>query len=74
MKVGDLVTWEGPQNDVFGDPDTEDYGVVLQISKTGHHTLSARVLFTDGLAAWHDTHHLKIIKDSPENSIILKNL
>ena len=46
MKVGDLVRWESVMNDV--EEIREHYGVVMAFSRTGHETLSANVLFTDG--------------------------
>ena len=40
------------------------YGVILQMSKTGHKTESAQVLFTDGEVAWFDTQRLEVVSAS----------
>ena len=60
MKVGDLVKWESVLNDSM-DYHTEEYGVILKMSKTGHKTKSAQVLFTDGETAWFDTQFLEVV-------------
>ncbi|MEL0098245.1 MAG: hypothetical protein VW907_01665 [Opitutae bacterium] len=63
MKVGDLVKWESVQNDAMDRID-EDYGVIVKMSKTGHTTKSAQVLFTDGQLSWFDTKVLRVISES----------
>ena len=63
MKVGDLVRWESVLNDSM-DYYTEEYGLVLQLSKTGHKTKSAQVLFNDGETAWFDTQRLVVVSES----------
>ena len=63
LKVGDLVKWESVLNDSM-DYYTEEYGLVLQLSKTGHKTKSAQVLFNDGETAWFDTQRLVVISES----------
>lgn len=63
MKVGDLVKWESVLNDSM-DYHTEEYGVVLKMSKTGHKTKSAQILFTDGETAWFDTQLLEVVSAS----------
>ena len=60
MKVGDLVKWENVLNDSM-DHYRTDYGVVIKMSKTGHKTLSAQVLFIDGEVAWFDTQQLIVV-------------
>ena len=51
MKVGDLVKFESVLNDSM-DHHTVEHGLVMQLSKTGHDTLSAQVLFNDGDTWW----------------------
>jgi len=63
MKVGDLVKWESVLNDSM-DYYTKEYGVILKMSKTGHKTKSAQVLFTDGDTAWFDTQKLVVVSAS----------
>ena len=63
MKVGDLVSWESVLNDSM-DYHTKSYGLVLQISKTGHKTKSAQVLFSDGETVWFDTQVLEVVSAS----------
>ncbi len=60
MKVGDLVKWENVLNDSM-DHYRIDYGVVIKMSKTGHTTNSAQVLFNDGELAWFDTQQLIVV-------------
>ena len=63
VKVGDLVKWESVLNDSM-DYYTEEYGLVLQLSKTGHKTKSAQILFNDGETAWFDTQRLVVVSAS----------
>ena len=63
MKVGDLVSWESVLNDSM-DHYTKSYGIVLQISRTGHKTKSAQVLFSDGEMVWFDTQVLEVVSAS----------
>ena len=60
MKVGDLVKWENVLNDSM-DHYRVDYGVIIKMSKTGHSTHSAQVLFNDGELAWFDTPQLIVV-------------
>ena len=46
MKVGDLVKWMNVLNDDM-DRYREELGLVVKMSKTGHNTESAQVLFND---------------------------
>ena len=61
LKIGDLVRWESVMNDVA--EIREHYGVVVAFSRTGHETLSANVLFTDGETWWVDTDRLEVVND-----------
>ena len=65
MKVGDLVKFESAlEREVFeADPRTE-HGLVVQISKTGHDTTSAQVIFNDGELWWVDSGKLEVISES----------
>jgi len=61
IKIGDLVKWESVMNDVA--EVREHYGVVVAFSRTGHKTLSANVLFTDGETWWLDVDRLEIVNE-----------
>lgn len=63
MKVGDLVKFE---NELTDDMDhyAANYGLVIQLSKTGHDTTSAQVLFSDGEPWWVDSDKLVVINES----------
>lgn len=63
MKVGDLVKWESVLNDSM-DRHQEDHGLVIKMSRTGHKTESAQVLFTDGEWFWVDTQNLEVVSAS----------
>tara|TARA_E500000331_G_scaffold291111_1_gene287433 strand:- start:966 stop:1160 length:195 start_codon:yes stop_codon:yes gene_type:complete len=63
MKIGDLVKWENVMNDSM-DRYREDHGIVVKMSRTGHDTESAQVLFTDGELWWLDTQNLEIVNES----------
>lgn len=63
MKVGDLVKWENVLNDSM-DHHQQHHGIVVQMSRTGHDTESAQVLFTDGEIWWLDTQKLVVINES----------
>ena len=60
MKVGDLVKLESALNDSM-DHYSVEHGLVVQISKTGHDTLSAQVLFNDGETWWVDSGRLEVV-------------
>tara|TARA_R110001599_G_scaffold191359_1_gene386261 strand:- start:707 stop:904 length:198 start_codon:yes stop_codon:yes gene_type:complete len=62
MKVGDLVKWEGVSNDRSEQIET-DYGIVLQLSRTGHDTRSAKILFQDGKVEWMKTTSMEVISE-----------
>ena len=63
MKVGDLVKWVNVLNDDM-DRYREELGLVIKMSKTGHNTESAQVLFSDGETWWVDTQRLVVINES----------
>lgn len=63
MKVGDLVKWENALNDSM-DHYQQQHGIIVQMSRTGHDTLSAQVLFTDGDLWWMDTQKLVVVNES----------
>ena len=63
MKVGDLVKWVNVLNDDM-DRYREELGLVVKMSKTGHNTESAQVLFNDGETWWVDTQRLVVINES----------
>ncbi len=64
MKVGDMVRREIPQMlDESGQP-LVDHGVVIRLSRTGHHTLSAEVRWTDGNTSWTDGGELVVISET----------
>jgi len=62
MKVGDLVKCESVlEKEVFETDPYRHHGLVVQISKTGHDTTSAQVLFNDGETWWVDSGRLEIV-------------
>ena len=60
MKVGDLVNYEVPPEDSMGKHAAADR-LVVQMSRTGHTTESAQVLFQDGTLAWFDSQVLEVV-------------
>jgi len=63
MKVGDLVKWMNVLNDDM-DRYQEEHGLVIKMSRTGHDTESAQVLFNDGETWWLDTQNLVVVSES----------
>jgi len=63
MKIGDLVRWESVMNDDM-DVYEQHYGIVMQISRTGHKTRSAKILFNDGEVCWFDTQRLEVVSEA----------
>ena len=59
MKVGDLVYYDAPAHDDM-EAFSSAVGIVLKLSRTGHKTESAQVLFTRGEIAWFDTQVLRV--------------
>ena len=62
MKGGDLVKFESVLNDSM-DRYSAEYGLVMQLSKTGHDTISVQVLFGDGEPWWVDSGKLVVISE-----------
>ena len=62
MKVGDLVKWENVLNDSM-DHHREDHGIVIKMSRTGHDTESAQILFIDGETWWTDIQKLTVVSE-----------
>tara|TARA_R110002124_G_scaffold41529_1_gene128691 strand:- start:435 stop:623 length:189 start_codon:yes stop_codon:yes gene_type:complete len=60
VKVGDLVKWENVVLDSM-DHYQEEFGLVVKMSRTGHNTESAQVLFNDGETWWLDSNKLVVI-------------
>jgi hypothetical protein len=60
VKIGDLVIWESVLNDSM-DHYREDHGIVVKMSRTGHDTESAQILFADGELWWADTQKLRVV-------------
>ena len=63
MKVGDLIKYESVMNDSM-DKYSTAYGIIVQLSRTGHTTMSAQVLFNDGDLAWFDSHVLEVVSEA----------
>lgn len=62
MKVGDLVQLESVMNDHV-DVHLE-HGIVVKLSRTGHKTKSAQVLFADGTTGWYDSQMLEVVSEA----------
>ena len=60
MKVGDLVKYETTPEDSM-DRQMSAVGLVVKMSKTGHTTHSAQILFQDGTVAWFDSQVLEVV-------------
>ena len=63
MKVGDLVKYETIPEDSM-DRQMSAVGLVVQMSRTGHTTRSAQILFQDGTIAWFDSQSLEVVSES----------
>ncbi len=63
MKVGDLVKWTNVLNEI-SEGHREDHGIVIKMSRTGHDSESAQVLFTDGDLWWLDTQKLVVVNEA----------
>jgi len=63
VRVGDLVKYESALNDSM-DHYTVEYGLVIKMSKTGHDTTSAQVLFKNEDPCWMDTRRLVVVSES----------
>ena len=64
MKVGDLVKWDKSAVYSTVDHHREEHGLVVQMSRTGHDTESAQVLFSDGETWWLDTQKLVVVSEA----------
>ena len=65
MKVGDLVRFISVlEKEVFETDPPRNYGLVVQLSKTGHNTKSAQVMFNDGETWWVDSGRLEVVSES----------
>ena len=60
MKVGDLVKYETMPEDSM-ERHAYAVGLVVQMSRTGHTTHSAQILFQDGTIAWFDSQVLEVV-------------
>ena len=63
MKVGDLVKFESVLNDSM-DRYNAEHGLVIKMSRTGHDTESAQVLFNDGMTCWVGTQRLVVVNEA----------
>ena len=63
MKVGDLVKLESVLNDSM-DRYSALHGLVVQLSKTGHTSTSAQILFNDGECWWVDSERLVVVNEA----------
>ena len=64
MKPGDLVKFDSSfEYDVFETHPRIEHGLVVQISKTGHDTISAQVMFKDGELWWVDSGRLEVVSE-----------
>ena len=61
--MGDLVRFESPLSDDM-DRYKAHHGLIVQMSRTGHATESAQVLFNDGETWWLDTQSLSVVSES----------
>ncbi len=59
VKVGDLVCWDTVPYQ-FSEV-VKSYGIIIELSRTGHETLAARVLLTDGDCPWLDAEKLSVL-------------
>jgi hypothetical protein len=70
MKVGDLIKWENTLNDDMYIVDDMEryathYGVIIKMSRTGHNTESAEILWAgEKTAGWIATSALEVISAS----------
>jgi S-formylglutathione hydrolase FrmB len=62
MKVGDLIKWENTLNDDM-DRYAAHYGVIIKMSRTGHDTESAEILWVGGDTGWYDTKVLEVVSE-----------
>ena len=66
MKVGDMVRFkvDPKEYDInMPFPLIQEHGIVIQLSRTGHETKSAKIMFNDGEVAWIGTNTLEVISE-----------
>ena len=63
MKVGDLVKYYSVDNNVKGGI-AGDNVLIVKLSRTGHTTHSALVMFEDGSLKWHPTSAMEVVNES----------
>ena len=64
MKVGDLIRWESASSDDM-DRYIAHYGVIIKMSRTGHRSESAQVLWAgETTPGWIDTGTLEVVSES----------
>ena len=62
MKIGDLVKFDSSlERDVYETDPRIEHGLVVQISRTGHDTISAQVMFNGGELWWVDSGKLEVV-------------
>lgn len=61
MKVGDLVRWYNEGHDPDGS--LADNGLIVQLSRSGHDSLSVLVLFENGNLDWISDSGLEVINE-----------
>ena len=61
MKVGDIVRW---RNDPADGGWMIGSGLIIQLSRTGHDSHSALILYEDGCLHWMPTEGLETINES----------
>lgn len=64
MKVGDLVKYRFIPHPYA--EEESNVGIIIELSMTGKTTLSAKVHFTNGEVAWHDTEILESMNNEKE--------
>jgi len=64
VKVGDMVKIQDFDYDInLHQTEAVARGIILEFSRTGHHTLSAKVVFNDGQVKWFDTSRLEVLSE-----------
>jgi hypothetical protein len=61
VKVGDLVKYETVPYE-FAEIEV-DWGIVLKLSRTGHKTKQAQVLFKEGGLLWVPTDKMEVVSE-----------
>ncbi len=70
MKVGDMVKFKldfpltPREYDInIPYPLIQGHGIILQLSRTGHETKSAKIMFNDGEVVWAGTNTLEVVSE-----------